>query len=284
MDLDPRYLQAFYEVARVGGFSRAAAQLHKTQPTVSYQIRQLEQQLATRLFDRSTRRLVRTPAGDRLYVLCEQFFAEFARLASAPEAYPPLPLRIAAVSGFGRYVLFPLLAKLVPTEQPYALRFPPADGVLSALYEGTCDLGFVHAPVVSSRLRAEVVWHEELVLIAPPRTPRRLPRDVAALADISFVTYDEHEYVFGSWFDVVYRRQPPSLCSLHHFEELEEVVATVAAGRGWSIVPEHAARGGVVALRHPRRPVRNAIHALTRAATPPSPLAARIVSSLRARR
>lgn len=281
MDLDPRYLQVFYEVGRARSFSRAAKQLHKTQPTVSYQIHQLEQQLATRLFDRSTKTLARTPAGDRLYDLCERFFTEFARLAGDPAA--PEPLRIASSSGFGRYVLFPILAAVLPADQPYSLAFPTAEGVLAALAEGACDLGFVYKPLVSSRLQTREVWREELVAIAPPRTSG-LPRSADAFGELPFVTYDESEYVFGRWFEAVFGRQPRSLRATRHFEELEEVVATVAAGGGWSIVPARAASKRTAVLRHPRHRVRNPVYAVTRAGALAHPATERVIAALAAER
>src|SRR5215475_13888381 len=144
MDLDPRYLQTFLAVGRARSFSRAAAALRRTQPAVSYQIQQLEAQLGARLFDRTTRRLSLTHAGVDLLDLCERFFGDFGRLAARlrdPSAVRPDPLRIASVSGFGRYVLFPLLQRL-PAVQAYALRYPLADQVFASLQDGTCDVGF----------------------------------------------------------------------------------------------------------------------------------------------
>jgi len=290
MDLDPRYLQAFLEVGRARSFSRAAAALHKTQPAISYQIQQLEHQLGARLFDRTTRRLTPTGAGAQLLLLCERFFGDFARLAARlgdPSAVVAEPLRIASVSGFGRYVLFPVLARL-PDPQAYSLRFPTADEVFASLHDGSCDVGFVYLPHVSSRLYTEVVWREEIVLLAPRRTARRLPRTLDAFESLSFVSYDESEYVFGKWFETVFGRQPRSLQTRHHFEELEEVVATVAAGRGWSIVPDHCAArcardGRVVVLRHARRRVRNSIYVVTRPSTTEHPSLKPILAALRSR-
>ncbi len=269
MDLDPRYLRTFYEVGRSRSFSDAAMRLHKTQPAVSYQIRQLEQQLATTLFDRTTRTLALTPAGTRLLDLCERFFGEFGQLVASladPSALVPDPLRIASVSAFGRYVLFPILAA---TQLPYSLRFPTAEQIVDALEDGSCDLGFVYVPIVSNRFRTMPVWREELVLLAPPRSPRKLPRSLDDFSDVVFVTYDESEYVFGKWFEVVFGRPPRVLRNAYHFEEVEEVVATVASGRGWSIVPEdctrHPAAKRAITLRHPRHRVHNQIYAVTRA-------------------
>jgi DNA-binding transcriptional LysR family regulator len=289
MDLDPRYLKTFLEVGRARSFSRAATALRRTQPAVSYQIQQLEQQLGARLFDRTTRRLSLTHAGQRLLDLCERFFGDFARLAAGlrdPSTIRPEPLRIASVSGFGRFVLFPILEGM-PALQGYSLRFPTAEAVFTSLQDGTCDLGFVYLPLVSSRLLTTAVWREELVLLAPPGAHRRPPRSVDAFADTMFVTYDEYEYVFGKWFETLFGRQPRRLQSGYHFEELEEVVGTVAAGRGWSIVPDHcaakaAASGRAVVLRLPRRRVHNLIYAVTRAGAAEHPATLQILDALRA--
>ncbi|MEJ7596309.1 MAG: LysR family transcriptional regulator [Kofleriaceae bacterium] len=288
MDLDPRYLQAFVEVARALSFSRAAQLLHKTQPAVSYQIRQLEHQLGTPLFDRTTRRLTMTPTGVRLRDVCERFFGDFGRLVAElrdPTTIASRPLRIASVSGFGRYVLFPILERL--TSVRYSLRFPTAEQVFASLHEGTCDLGFVYLPTVSSRLVTRAVWDEELVLLVPRKPAQRLPRTADACAERPCITYDEYEYVFGHWFETVYGSQPRSLDSSYHFEELEEVVATVGAGRGWSIVPDlcashPAARRHTAILRHRKRRARNAIYLVTRAGAADDPAVTTIVEALRA--
>lgn len=69
--LDPRikirHLQCFLEVARFGQVGRAAEQLHVTQPAVSKTLKELEQALKTRLFARTPRGLVLTPAGERFH-------------------------------------------------------------------------------------------------------------------------------------------------------------------------------------------------------------------------
>lgn len=267
MDLDPRYLQVFVAVGRERSFSRAAALLHKTQPAVSYQIRCLEEQLGVRLFDRASRRPALTRAGTQLYQLCHRFFDDFERLQAALRAGTAValaPLRIAAVSGFGRYVLFPCLGRC--PELRYSLRYPTAAEIFAALEEGACDLGFVYLPRVSSRLQSVPVWREELVLVGPAGVAA--PARLDDLAQLPFVTYDESEYVFGKWFEAIFGRQPRALRSLYHFEELEEVVSTVAAGGGFSIVPDHCAAaaaraGALTVVRLRRRRVRNLIYAVT---------------------
>ena len=58
-----RRLQAFQAVAKHGSFTKAADALCMTQPAVTFQIRQLEEQFNARLFDRANGRIALTPAG-----------------------------------------------------------------------------------------------------------------------------------------------------------------------------------------------------------------------------
>ena len=59
-----RRLQVFHAVARQLSFTKAAEALFMTQPAVTFQIKQLEEQFNTRLFDRGHGRIALTPAGD----------------------------------------------------------------------------------------------------------------------------------------------------------------------------------------------------------------------------
>ena len=69
-------LRALREVARLGSFSAAADTLGLTQPAVSNQIRQLEQQLGTRLLERIGKSTKPTPEGDVLIAASSRAFAE----------------------------------------------------------------------------------------------------------------------------------------------------------------------------------------------------------------
>ena len=76
-NLSVRHLRAFREVAQCGSFTRAAEALHLTQSTLTATIKQLEQDVGLILFDRTTRRVVLTGAGDRFQPVAERLLSDF---------------------------------------------------------------------------------------------------------------------------------------------------------------------------------------------------------------
>jgi DNA-binding transcriptional LysR family regulator len=96
---------------------------------------------------------------------------------------------------------------------------------------------------VSNHLKLVPVYVEEIALIASAEEDMDRPfDDLRVIEALPLVTYDEGEYVFGVWFQELYGTQPTTTSSVHHFEELEEVVEMVALGRGFSVVPLDAAQ------------------------------------------
>ena len=76
MNSNLRQFQAFVAVARLGSFTRAAKHLHLSQPALTVQIRQLEEAMGVRLFDRSTRVVMLTPIGRELAPTLERVLHE----------------------------------------------------------------------------------------------------------------------------------------------------------------------------------------------------------------
>lgn len=114
------------------------------------------------------------------------------------------------------------------------------------------------------------------MLIAAPallrgRLAQRTLGRLETYETVPFVTYLEGDYVFGRWFDAHFGAQPARTSSVHHFDELEEMVATVALGSGASVVPLDSVRAAL-SRREVRlvRPIRgrccvNQVFAVTRA-------------------
>lgn len=94
-------LRAFHHVAITGGFSRAAAALNQSQPSISDQVRRLEEAHDTLLFHRDTRHVTLTEAGEGLFRLTRRFFEiedEIAGFLDTNRAAPSGALRIVADS------------------------------------------------------------------------------------------------------------------------------------------------------------------------------------------
>src|SRR5690348_10886898 len=77
--IELRHLRYFLAVAAEGHFTRAAAKLHITQPTLSHQIQELENQLDVQLFDRIARRVRLTAAGELLVPHANRVLGELTK-------------------------------------------------------------------------------------------------------------------------------------------------------------------------------------------------------------
>jgi DNA-binding transcriptional LysR family regulator len=268
MNVELRYLHTFRAVCEAGSLRAASNTLHRTEQAVSYQLRKLEDALGMPVFLRGGGRLVPNAAGERLLAFCRDMGRDWARLHEEMRdaAAPFEPLRISAVSGFGRYQLLPLFRDGPLADIPIRMRYPTAEDVLRHVESGASDLGFVHRMDAHERLSHIAVGMEEIVLIAATHAAQP-ELDIESLQHAHYVTYDESDYVFATWFTQVLGVSSARPNVTGHFEELEEVLDWVAAGRGISIVPaacmtEYAQRGELVALRKSDAPCRNTIYAV----------------------
>jgi DNA-binding transcriptional LysR family regulator len=184
MNLDSDRLAAFRAVARTGGFSRAAVQLHKTQPAISQAIRALEEDVGERLFVRLGRGSRLTQAGEILLEHVEESFAALARARSRLESRRDLTdgeLRIGTSDTNACYVLPPVLAAFRERYPGVELRLSnrPSPATEAQVLGHEVDLGFVTLPASSAGLVAEeMVVREDVAIFAPghPLARRRRVR------------------------------------------------------------------------------------------------------------
>jgi DNA-binding transcriptional LysR family regulator len=248
MPPDFKRLSVFRTVVASGGVIAAARALHKSPSAVTYDLQQLEGQLGAKLFRKSGRGLALTPRGRALASSIERAYLDLQHAwDSVGEADRIEPLRIACVSGFGRYRLAPRLLATTPRERPVEVLFRTASGVLSLLESGRVALGVSYRPLVTPGIATLPLGEEELVLVGP--RARRATPTADAIRSLPFVTYEEFDYVFFRWFEANGIPLPQPWRRADHFDELEEALESVAAGRGWSIVPLDAALGRAYANR-----------------------------------
>lgn len=241
MPPDFKRLSVFRSVVNHGGVIAAARVLHKSPSAVTYDLQQLEGALGVRLFRKAGRRLALTPEGRTLAASIERAYLDLQHawdgLAGGES---PEPLRLACVSGFGRYRLLPRLLSRLPRQRSLEVLFRTANEVLALLESGRVSFGVSYRPLVTTGIASAPLAEESLVLVGPKASRRPAPSDVAALP---FVTYEEFDYVFFRWFEAHELALPQPWRRVDHFDELEEALESVACGRGWSVVPLDAAQG-----------------------------------------
>jgi len=170
--MSDRRLQVFHTVARLLSFTKAADELHMTQPAVTFQVRQLEEQFNTRLFDRTHNRISLTEAGHRVFESAGKIFQLYAEMDnSVRELTGDISgiLILGASTTIAEYMLPVLLGDFKEKfpEVLIRLRVANTDGIVSQVENNMIDLGVVEAPVSNKNLVVEKCREDELVLIVP---------------------------------------------------------------------------------------------------------------------
>src|SRR5450755_4826228 len=172
MDLDQ--LHTFLEIVRLKSFSKAAQTCYRTQPAISAQIRQLEQELNTTLFERLGTRISLTVAGRIFAEHCEQILALRRRAQDTINELERVPrgeLVIAANEATCIYVLpvvFSEYKKKFPNVQLSVDRSYGAR-VVEAVMDNLADFGITQLPVQERKLQVARVHSDEIKLLMPAK-------------------------------------------------------------------------------------------------------------------
>lgn len=254
--MELRHLRHFCVLADELHFGRAASRLAISQPPLSISIRQLEDELGARLFERSNKQVRLTPAGAAFLVEAQQILAQtvqarelVGRIAAgavgrlrigfvASMLYRGLPQRIAAFQR-ARPGIELVLRELNSGEQIEALR------------GGRLDAGFAHAPTLPAGLHGLDYLAEPFVCCLP----RSHPQAGAAAADLAALA-DETLVLFAREVSPEYYEQIIALCVQagftpsvrHEVRHWLTVVALVASGIGVALVPAALARAGMAGV------------------------------------
>lgn len=229
-------------------FGRAAEACFVSQPTLSTQIRKLEEELGVSLVERAPRKVMLTPAGRdaaerarRIVAEVEQM-KEAARRSQDPEAGT---VRLGIFPTLGPYLL-PHVVPRIRTRFPeleLLLVEEKSDVLLSRLREGKLDAGLLALPVHDDQLHVEPLFEEPFLLAVPGNHPLA-SRDALTLDELSnqklLLLEDGH----------CLREQALEVCRLSGANEKSEFRATsletlrqmVAAGVGITLLPTLATK------------------------------------------
>ena len=170
--MSDRRLQVFHAVATHLSFTKAAESLHMTQPAVTFQVRQLEEQLNARLFDRISHRIVLTDVGQVVYDHAKQITALYQQMENAVKITMGEiggTLVLGASTTIAEYMLPALLGDFCKefTDIKTHLRVSNTEGIVDMVEANEIDFGIVEAPVHNKNLVVEICRQDQLVCITP---------------------------------------------------------------------------------------------------------------------
>ncbi len=172
MHITLRHLRIFEAVAKHGSISRAAGELHLTQPAVSMQMKQLEEQIGLVLVQQIGGRMCLTEAGQALHIHAKDISGRMVELNASMEQFRGLErglLRLAVVSTANYFL--PALIASFNARHPgvrVSLQVANREFVLSALADSSTDLAIIGQPPDSVDIVAQHFKDNPLVVIAVP--------------------------------------------------------------------------------------------------------------------
>jgi LysR family hydrogen peroxide-inducible transcriptional activator len=237
-------LRCFEVVVEEGGFKRATARLHTTQPALSYQIKRLEVELGAQLFYRKPGGVSPTEAGRLLYEHTQRVSAAVQR---AKQAMTELSegatgeVRIGTVNSIGIYFMPPLLWKMrerCPAAKLTVL-YRDADDILDAMLANQLDVAILADPRTDRRLQYETLFQEEVSLVSGRSHPLFGCPSVSAkqLKNLDFVALSDHTptgALIASYLDRLGVAVDPIVST----ENVETVKRMVETGMGVAFLPD----------------------------------------------
>ncbi|TFY87729.1 LysR family transcriptional regulator [Pseudomonas nabeulensis] len=253
--MELRHLRCFLAVAEELHFSRAAERLHIEQSPLSRVIKELEEELGARLFDRNRRGTRLTPAGQvfrkdvhRLFTILEQARENVRSVASGRQG----TLRIAVSDGAIEPRLSAWLARCREEEPEVEVQIVevPLAEQLRGLREGHFDAGLARADDTGNDIVTHAVWHDPLLLALPMRHPLLAHAQVPMTEVVRYPVIACHAGVCEGYCRQVGRLllglpDEPNLVG--HATSLNMMLTLVAAGYGIGFVTTDQ----MVACRHP---------------------------------
>lgn len=247
--MELRHLKYFLAVAEELNFTKAAEKLFISQPPLSRQIAELEEEIQARLFIRNNKKVALTEAGKyfknevtALFQNLERITAKTKKIAENVSG----EFRIAYISSIYSAVISDLI-KHLKEQFPYVnfkLFEVSTTKQISALEQGKIDLGIIRSPVKSPKIKSQlwfqdgfsVVYNKNLIQI-------KSEKDIPYLKEETFVFFNKD-------YAPHYHEVLLELCAFYGFEpqvvhesnNINSIVQLVKNGLGVSIVPSNIAK------------------------------------------
>jgi DNA-binding transcriptional LysR family regulator len=246
MDLSLRQIRAFVSVAHLKSFTRAASLLHLSQPALTVQIRRLEEALAVRLLDRSTRTVELTRVGRELAPVFQRLLRELDTVVIdsrdlAAKRYGVV--RIAALPSVAAGVLPDAIAAFreINPRVTFMLKDVIASRVLSLVRTEEVDLGVMGGDLVEPDIEIVCTVQDRMHVVFPAEHPieaaPEITLDVLASHPLILMDPDTSVRAIVDGAFIAAGRLPIPACEATY---MMTAVGMVRAGLGLAILPASA--------------------------------------------
>ena len=250
---DLRYLVALADTRH---FGRAAERCNVTQPTLSAQLKKLEDFLGVALVERQPRNIALTEVGERIVARARRVLQDSDDIvAMARASRDPLAgiLKVACIPTLGPYLLplvAPVLRKRLPKLQLMLYEYQTAP-LLEHLRTGDIDLGVLALGVDTDGFETRALADEAFTVAMPAHHARAKKTTVRAedLADETLLLLEDGHCLRDQALDVC-SRIPVHEAGDFRATSLETLRQMVAAGHGITLLPELATRGPFASVRN----------------------------------
>lgn len=235
-----RYLVALQDERH---FGRAALRLNVTQPTLSHQLRQLEEGLGVQLVDRG-QPVSLTPIGRETAMRARKVLAEVSeihQLASRAGGFLVGTIRLGITPTLGPYLMPQVVTRLHSAHPELRLHIREGipDEQVRSLADGELDMLLAPLPIEDARLEIEPLFREPLVLVGPPDHPlhKKSPARVSHFAGESVLNLDRRHHYSRQISDIG-DRLGANLLRDYEGTSLDSLQQMAGSGLGLAVLPE----------------------------------------------
>lgn len=235
--MDLTQLEMFNAVVETGSITAAARKVHRVPSNLTTRLRQLEDDLGVALFIRENQRLRLAPAGYSFLEYSKKILALISEARSVVSGDEPQGI-------FSLGSLESTAAVRIPgVLADYNQRYPriqfdlvtgPSGTMIDGVLGGTLSAAFVDGPVLHPSLEGQLVYREEMMLVAPVGHKNvARARDINGASIYAFRANCSYRRHFESWFNA--DRATPG--KIHEMESYHGMLACVIAGAGLALMP-----------------------------------------------
>lgn len=241
------WLRSFYQLAEWGSFSRAADAVGRSQSTVTYQLKKLEQRLGVELVNRRASPLTLTPAGEQLYALCQHLFRLLQQISQQVTGGTEVRGSVVVAANYGITTYY-LPARLLSFKKRYPhitveIRPQPIGELVRSYHAPDVDILITQQNVLPEGAQTYPLFAADMALVTPAhwRVPISEPPRLEDFVHLPFVAF---------WSDYPLDRHVARVIAEAGYTlDIEQygsfflpILMHVSLGRGVAIMDEFQAR------------------------------------------